>query len=130
MPAKPARDAVEILYGDDGCLIMARGKDPADFIDAAHNEAAGDDYVITDPDAVQVMWIRAVPCQPGGHEFDDAAGYCEGGLRCHYINGRPGAGAFRGAFIDLTSIGDLDAGDPRMARYETERASMGANSNA
>ena len=124
--------ATQILSGDDGTILLVRGQTVAEVIDTAHGEAAGDGYVLTAPEAVVLEWIRAVPCanrSSGGHEFDGAGGWCDGGMRCHYIGAQPGPGAFRGAFIDLTYEGHLEGDDPRMARYLTEIAEMEARAN-
>jgi hypothetical protein len=123
----------EILTGDDGPCILVRGKTTAELLEIAHGEAAGDDYVVTDPESVNVGWIRAVPCvgkESGGHEFDGAGGYCDGGMRCHYIPSREGPGAFSGAFIEITYSDDLEDDDPRKARYLAECAEMEARSVA
>lgn len=123
---RPVPDAAAILYGDDGPLLMVRGCRLADVLDIAHGEAAGEGFVVTDPASVKLRWIRAIPCRAGGHEIDSAEGYCEGNSTCHYVDGRPGAGAFRGAFIDLTYEDDLFGDDPRRVRYLTEVAEMAA----
>jgi hypothetical protein len=118
----------EILHGhDDGSLLLVRAATLSalpEALEIAHAEAAGDDYVITYPDAVGLQWIRAIPCRWEGHEME--GWWCEGRQRCHYIESRAGRGAFSGAFVEITYADDLEDDDPRKARYLAECAAMEA----
>jgi hypothetical protein len=121
------RPVAEILSGDDGSVLMVRARTLAEVLEIAHGEAAGDDYVVEDPAAVRLAWIRAIPCAPresGGHGND--GNWCEGGCGCHYIDSREGPGAFSGAFVEIVYADTLYDDDPRKARYLAECAEMEA----
>lgn len=127
MPGKTRPPVALILHGDDGPSILVRAMTLAGALETAHDEAAGEDLVVCDPESVRLTWVRAIPCTPrssGGHWLD--TGWCCGGFSCHYIPSRPGRGAFRGAFADLNYAGEFDDDDPLKAPYLAACAAMKA----
>lgn len=94
------RAPYEVLYTDDGPLLMVRGTDPAQVHADALKFAGGEDLVVLDDAAaIKVEHIRATPCMKNGHATD--LGWCDGTFRCHYQPGPEGPGAFSGAFIHV-----------------------------
>lgn len=127
MPGKTKPPVSQILHSDDGPRIMVRASTLAEALETAHDEAAGEDLVVCDPESVRLEWIRAIPCAPrssGGHELD--GWWCEGDFRCHYVPGKPGPGAFRGAFADLNYADEFEDDDPVKAPYLAAVAAMEA----
>ena len=97
-----------ILNGLDGNCILVRGDSLPEVVERAREWAAEDGYVLADPGAVRLQWIRAVPCPPQDHGHDgyDCPNSLPGGF--WYSPSRPGRGAFRGALADITQ-GGIDA---------------------
>jgi hypothetical protein len=95
-----------ILNGLDGACILVRGDGDSlpEAVERAREWAAEKGYVLTDPDAVTLEWIRAVPCPPRDHGHDgwDCPNVHSGGV--WYSPCRPGRGAFRGVLADITHI--------------------------
>jgi hypothetical protein len=93
---------VEILSNEDGHVALVRAQSTAEAFALATDEAACNGMVITDGEAdIRLGWIRATPCNKNGHETRDGFEWCDGGARCHYAYGKPGSGAFRGAFVNV-----------------------------
>lgn len=90
---------VRLLYGhNEEPLLMVRGDDPATILDTAGRHAADLGVVLIDAFCnPKVDAIRATPCRPAGHTVDGWD--CDGGMTAHYNYGKPGPGAFTGAFI-------------------------------
>jgi hypothetical protein len=107
---------VRVLHNGDGPVILARGETPASVLELAADEAASNDLVVTDAEAdISVGWVRATPCREGGHETRDGFDWCDGGIGTHYAYGKPGPGAFRGAFVNVRYL----------SRQETSPAAAG-----
>lgn len=93
---------VRVLHNEDGPVILARGETPASVLELAADEAACNDLAVTDAETdIRVGWIRATPCREGGHETRAGFEWCDGGIGSHYAYGKPGPGAFRGAFVNV-----------------------------
>lgn len=102
-------DTAQVLSNEDGPIILVRAGSPAEALFLAAEEAADNDLIVTNGEAdVHVGWIRATPCRGGGHEIRDGFEWCDGGMRCHYAYGKPGPGAFRGAFVNARYRTDED----------------------
>ena len=94
--------AVQMLYNEDGPILLVRAESVAEALALAADEAGEEEMVVTDAEAdVELGWVRATPCHPEGHETRDGFEWCDGGKRCHYDYGKPGPGAFRGAFVNI-----------------------------
>jgi hypothetical protein len=92
----------EILSNEDGHVALVRAQTPAAALALAAGEAGSNDMVVTDTEAdIRIGWVRATPCNREGHETRDGFEWCDGGQRCHYAYGKPGRGAFRGAFVNV-----------------------------
>src|SRR5580658_8946485 len=92
----------EILYNEDGPVILTRARTATEALALATEEADGEDMAVTDTEvSVTLGWIRATPCNPEGHETREGSEWCNGGMRCHYAYGKPGPGSFRGAFVSV-----------------------------
>jgi hypothetical protein len=103
----------EILYNEDGPVVLTRAGSAAEALELAAEEAAGQDMAVTGTETgIAVGWIRALPCRAGGHEISDGTGWCDGHMRCHYSWGRPGPGAFRGAFVNVRYLGADETRSP------------------
>ena len=102
MAAPERQHAAEMLYNEDGPVLLVRAGSVTGALALAAEEAADNDMAVTDTgDAINLGWVRATPCHPGGHEISGGSGWCDGGMRCHYAWGKPGPGAFRGTFINV-----------------------------
>jgi hypothetical protein len=92
----------EMLHNEDGPILLVRGESAAEVLALAADEAACNDMAVTGTEAdIRLGWVRATPCRHGGHEVRDGFEWCDGGMRCHYAYGKPGPGAFRGAFVSV-----------------------------
>jgi hypothetical protein len=118
----------ELLTGGDGDpAIMVRGGTLAEILEVGHEDAAADDWVLAEPEMARAGWLRTVPCHEDGHEIDGST--CEGHAGAyHYIDSKPGRGAFQGAVLEVVHAHDLEDDDPRKARYLAECAAMGRRS--
>ncbi len=93
---------VEVLHNEDGPILLVRAESAAEALALAADEAASNDLAVTDAEAdIRLGWVRATPCNRGGHEIRDGFEWCDGGQRCHYAYGKQGPGAFRGAFVNV-----------------------------
>jgi hypothetical protein len=92
-----------ILNGLDGTCILVRGDSLPEAVERAREWAAEEDYVLTDPAAVRLEWIRRVPCPPRNHGHDgwDCPNAPDGGSWYSPSRG-PGRGAFRGVLAEIT----------------------------
>lgn len=94
--------AAEMLYNEDGPVLLVRAGSVTEVLVLAAGEAADNNMAVTGTgDGICLGWVRATPCHPGGHEISGGSGWCDGGMRCHYAYGKPGPGAFRAAFVDV-----------------------------
>jgi predicted small secreted protein len=82
----------EVLHNEDGPILLVRGESAAEVLALAADEAACNDMAVTGTEA---------DIRHGGHEVRDGFEWCDGGMRCHYAYGKPGPGAFRGAFVSV-----------------------------
>jgi hypothetical protein len=98
------RYIAQILTNEDGPVILVRAETTAEALSLAADEASANDLVVTDEETdIRIGWVRATPCNPDGHEDFGGMGYCDGGRgTTHYRFGKPGRGAFRGAFVNAT----------------------------
>ncbi len=104
----------EILYNEDGPVVLTRAGTAAEALELAAEEAAEQDMTVTDTETgIAVGWVRALPCHPGSHEIPGGAGWCEGHMRCHYAWGKAGQGAFRGAFVNVRYLGTDEIRPPQ-----------------
>lgn len=95
----------EVLHNEDGPIMLVRAETVAEALALAAVEAADSDMTVTDTEAdIRLSWARAIPCNPEGHEIRDGFEWCDGGMRCHYAYGKPGPGAFRGAFVSVRHL--------------------------
>jgi len=100
----------EVLHNEDGPILLVRGESAAEALALAADEAACNGMAVTDTEAdIRLGWVRAMPCHPGGHEARDGFDWCDGGMRCHYAYGKPGPGAFQGAFVNVRYLSSDDA---------------------
>ena len=102
----------EVLHNEDGPILLVRADGTAEALALAADEAARNDMAVTDAEAdIELGWVRATPCNPEGHETREGFEWCDGGMRCHYDYGKPGPGAFRGAFVNVRYMkpGELEA---------------------
>jgi hypothetical protein len=89
------------LYNDEGPVLLIRGDDPRMILDVATKHARGEGLVVTDTLAdIRVSNVRAVPCNPEGHEGE--LGWCDGSMTVHYMPERGGRGSFPGAFVNVS----------------------------
>jgi hypothetical protein len=102
------------IEGENGCAYLVRGDDPEEIFRLAADEAYSDErIVLTEPDEVRIVWLRAIPCTRHNCDFGNHA--------AHYVEATPRSrGAFQGAFIEVIDEWELlDAYTPPRRKIDT-----------